>query len=263
MNVAPAPPARAAPARARPSTALDDQADRPQSRAHAATGSSRSRGSAHDANDAVGAPSSRSRREGGARLANQAGSGHRHRCLAVQGSPRSTSRLRHPTPRRQQAHARRERRLPTERGASRSSSTCAGKAEEWGFDAGAVRGSPDASHRPLRDDWSMSEAPILICYDDSPAAVRAIEAAASLLGPRPAVVVNVLPLMTASEGLLLTSSPMPGTAVEELNASEARRVAGRGAEIARSSGFAAEPRGELRPAPGRESSTSPPSSMPR
>ena len=34
--------------------------------------------------------------------------------------------------------------------------------------------------------------PILICYDDSPDAVRAIEPAAALLGPRRAVVVDEL-----------------------------------------------------------------------
>jgi hypothetical protein len=43
--------------------------------------------------------------------------------------------------------------------------------------------------------------PILICYDDSLDAVRAIEAAAALLGPRPAVVLDVLPWMTAAESM--------------------------------------------------------------
>ena len=87
--------------------------------------------------------------------------------------------------------------------------------------------------------------PILICYDDSPDAVRAIEAAAALLGPRRAVVVDVVPWMTAAESMAATSSLVPGTAFEELNSAEARRIAGRGAEIARSAGFEAEPRGEL------------------
>jgi nucleotide-binding universal stress UspA family protein len=90
----------------------------------------------------------------------------------------------------------------------------------------------------------MSE-PILICYDGSPDAARAIEAAAALLGPRRAVVVDVLPWLTAAESMAATSSPVPGTAFEELNSAEARRIAGRGAEIARSAGFDAEPRGEL------------------
>jgi len=87
--------------------------------------------------------------------------------------------------------------------------------------------------------------PILICYDDSPDAVRAIEAAAALLGPRRAVVVDVLPWMTAAESMAATSSVVPGNAFEALNEAEARRIADRGAEIARSAGFQAEPRGQL------------------
>ncbi len=92
---------------------------------------------------------------------------------------------------------------------------------------------------------TMDEKPILICYDDSPNAVKAIEAAADLLGQRRAVVVDVLPPITSAESMAMTSSVVPGNAFEELNAAEARRTAGRGAEVARSCGFAAEPRGEL------------------
>jgi hypothetical protein len=76
--------------------------------------------------------------------------------------------------------------------------------------------------------------PILIGYDDSPDAARGIEAAAALLGPRRAVVVDVLPWMSAAESAAATSSLVPGTAFEALNEAEARRIAGRGAEIARS-----------------------------
>ena len=86
---------------------------------------------------------------------------------------------------------------------------------------------------------------ILICYDGSAEAARAIEAAAALLGLRRAVVVDVVPWMTAAESMAATSSRVPGTAFEELNSAEARRIAGRGAEIARSAGLQAEPRGEL------------------
>ena len=87
--------------------------------------------------------------------------------------------------------------------------------------------------------------PILICYDGSAESKRAIEAAAALLGPRRAVVADVVPWMTAAESMAATSSLVPGTAFEELNSAEARRIAGRGAEIARSAGFQAQPRGEL------------------
>jgi nucleotide-binding universal stress UspA family protein len=87
--------------------------------------------------------------------------------------------------------------------------------------------------------------PILICYDDSPDAVRAIETAAALFGPRRAVVVDVLPWMTAAESMAATSSVVPGTAFEAVNEAEARRIADRGAAIARSAGLQAEPRGQL------------------
>ena len=40
--------------------------------------------------------------------------------------------------------------------------------------------------------------PILICYDGSAVAARAIEAAGALLGPRRAVVVDILPWMTTA-----------------------------------------------------------------
>jgi nucleotide-binding universal stress UspA family protein len=85
--------------------------------------------------------------------------------------------------------------------------------------------------------------PILGCYDDSPGAVLAIEAAADLLGPRRAVVLGVGPWMTAAESVAATSSAVPGNAFAELNEAEARRVARRGVEVARSAGFE-EPRGE-------------------
>ena len=58
--------------------------------------------------------------------------------------------------------------------------------------------------------------PTLICYDDPPDALRAIQAAGALLGPRRAVVVDVLRWMTAAESVAATSSVAPGAAFEEL-----------------------------------------------
>jgi nucleotide-binding universal stress UspA family protein len=87
--------------------------------------------------------------------------------------------------------------------------------------------------------------PILICYDGSAVAARAIEAAGALLGPRRAVVVDILPWMTTAESVAATSSLVPGKDFEALNRAEARRIAAHGAEIACSAGFQAEPRGEL------------------
>jgi len=91
----------------------------------------------------------------------------------------------------------------------------------------------------------MNDKPILICYDGSDDAARAISSAAALLGPRKAVVLDVAPELTASESFATVSSVVPGNAFEELNTADAGRVAGRGAEIARSSGFDAEARTEL------------------
>jgi len=91
----------------------------------------------------------------------------------------------------------------------------------------------------------MENAPILICYDDSAGAKRAIAAAAGLLGERRAVVLDIAPPITAAESLATFSPVVPGGAFEELNEADADSVAGRGAELARSSGFEAEARGVL------------------
>jgi nucleotide-binding universal stress UspA family protein len=91
----------------------------------------------------------------------------------------------------------------------------------------------------------VDEAPALICYDDSPLSARAIEAAASLLSARRAVVLHVAPRLTVAEGFTATSSLVRSSSVEEVNTLEAERVASRGVEVARSCGFAAEPRGEI------------------
>jgi nucleotide-binding universal stress UspA family protein len=95
------------------------------------------------------------------------------------------------------------------------------------------------------DDESMEETPILICYDASPGAVRAVEAAASLLGPRRAVVLNIEPPLSAAESVAALDSVVPGNAFEQLNAAEAGRIAEQGADLARSLGFEAEPRSAL------------------
>jgi nucleotide-binding universal stress UspA family protein len=91
----------------------------------------------------------------------------------------------------------------------------------------------------------VSTTPTLICYDDSPYTARAIEAAASLLTARRAVVLHVAPRMTVAEGVAATSSVVRSYSVEEVNALEAERIAGEGVELARACGFVAEPRGEI------------------
>ena len=83
----------------------------------------------------------------------------------------------------------------------------------------------------------MNDKPILICYDGSSGAARAIETAAALLGPRRAVVLDVASSMTVAESVAAPYSAMAGAAVEETYAAEAARIAAEGTEIARSSGF--------------------------
>jgi nucleotide-binding universal stress UspA family protein len=91
----------------------------------------------------------------------------------------------------------------------------------------------------------MDDAPILICYDGSDDAHRAIDAAAALLGPRRAIVLDVGPPLTAAESYAAMSTVAPGAAFEELNSDDALRRARTGAERARRAGFEAEARGGI------------------
>jgi nucleotide-binding universal stress UspA family protein len=91
----------------------------------------------------------------------------------------------------------------------------------------------------------MDDAPILICYDGSADSDRAIEAAAVLLGPRRAVVLDIGPVLTGAESVAALSSVVPGTAFEDLNMDSALEKARAGADRAREAGFKAEPRAEL------------------
>jgi nucleotide-binding universal stress UspA family protein len=91
----------------------------------------------------------------------------------------------------------------------------------------------------------MTDANILICYDDSDSAKHAIDAAAEILGPRRAVVLDVGPPLTAAESLAVTAPVTPGAAFEELNEDDARQRAQVGADHARRAGFDAEARADL------------------
>jgi nucleotide-binding universal stress UspA family protein len=91
----------------------------------------------------------------------------------------------------------------------------------------------------------MSTAPILICYDGTDEARHAIESAAALLGPRPAIVLDVTPILTLSESVAATSPVVPGAAFMELNEDDANRRAAEGPAIARRAGFQAEPRADV------------------
>ena len=88
----------------------------------------------------------------------------------------------------------------------------------------------------------MNDAPILICFDGSEHAGRAIETAASLLGNRRAVVLDVAPFLTVAESFATVSSAVPGTGFEDLNEADAFDRARQGVELAERAGFSAEPR---------------------
>jgi nucleotide-binding universal stress UspA family protein len=89
---------------------------------------------------------------------------------------------------------------------------------------------------------------ILICYDGSSDAERAVDAATALLGPRPAVVLNVQPAMTVAEGIAASASTtVPGTAFQDMNWAEALRIAEAGAARARHAGLDAEAQAMIAP----------------
>ena len=89
----------------------------------------------------------------------------------------------------------------------------------------------------------MDDAPILICYDGSPDAQRAIDAAAVLFADRRAVVLDVASPLTAAES---DAALGPLTSdFDELNTEAALEGAQAGTEIARSAGLTAEARADL------------------
>src|SRR5262245_66324531 len=96
-----------------------------------------------------------------------------------------------------------------------------------------------------RHDRDMNDTPILICYDGSESAQRAIDAAAALLGPRRAVVLAIGAPVTPAESLAVLAPVAPNAAFEEENADDALHRARVGAQLARKAGFDAEARGEV------------------
>ena len=78
----------------------------------------------------------------------------------------------------------------------------------------------------------MNDANILICYDGSDSAKHAIDAAAEILGPRRAAVLDVGPPLTAAESLAVMAPVTPGAAFEELNEDDARQRARAGTDLA-------------------------------
>ena len=91
----------------------------------------------------------------------------------------------------------------------------------------------------------MHEDPILICYDGSDEARDAIGAAATLLGRRHAVVLDVGPVLTAAESVAVLAPVSPAAAFEDVNLDDARTRAEAGSMLAGQAGFEAEPRADL------------------
>ena len=92
----------------------------------------------------------------------------------------------------------------------------------------------------------MHDDPILICYDGSDHALRAIDTAAELLGRRRAVVLDVAPEVTPAESVVLTGTvAAPAAAFEQDNRDEALQQARLGAGYAQRAGFDAEARASI------------------
>ena len=83
----------------------------------------------------------------------------------------------------------------------------------------------------------MPDRPMLICYDGSRGARRAIAAAAAVLSPRPAVVLELTQPVTADEeeaAFILAGSPSNNL---EQRLRDVRRTAHRGVQVARAHGL--------------------------
>jgi len=89
----------------------------------------------------------------------------------------------------------------------------------------------------------MNEAPILIGYDGSDDARRAVDYAAMLFGSRRAVVLDVGPVITPAESLA-TLAPV-SYAFEDSNGSQAASTAAEGVLYARAAGLVADARAEV------------------
>ena len=89
----------------------------------------------------------------------------------------------------------------------------------------------------------MHDAPILICYDGSDGARRAIDVAAQLFPGCDAVVLDVAPFLTGAESVAELSALTPNFG--QLNEDEALGRARDGATLAREAGLTADARADL------------------
>jgi nucleotide-binding universal stress UspA family protein len=92
-------------------------------------------------------------------------------------------------------------------------------------------------------EHGRNDEPVLLCFDGSTAARRAVILAAPLLGDRRAVVLDVAPLqMVAGDYVALDPD---AAELDEVNSADALARARTGAELARDAGFRAEARADL------------------
>lgn len=90
---------------------------------------------------------------------------------------------------------------------------------------------------------TASNRPMLIGYDGSAGAEYAIDAAAGLLEPTSAVVLNVAPRLTVGESFISVGLPVSGDAAfEGLNKADALRRAEAGVQLAQAAGLQADAR---------------------
>jgi nucleotide-binding universal stress UspA family protein len=88
----------------------------------------------------------------------------------------------------------------------------------------------------------MPDTPILICYDGSSEADRAIDVAAALFSAYQAIVLDVGPVLTETESIAALAPVMPGQAFEDENLDDALGTARVGVQRAEERGLAAEGR---------------------
>jgi nucleotide-binding universal stress UspA family protein len=96
----------------------------------------------------------------------------------------------------------------------------------------------------IPEEGEMNESPILICYDGSDGAQRAIDTAAVLLGPRHAVVLDVGSPLSPAESLAAVTD-VPLGPFEDANLNDAVVAATEGANRAKGAGFDAVARGSV------------------
>jgi nucleotide-binding universal stress UspA family protein len=107
---------------------------------------------------------------------------------------------------------------------------------------GETIAAPGQSRTRSDEEVFMEVGPILICYDGSEPARRAIGVASGILGPRAAVVLDVAAFLTRAESYAVAASAASAVEIEHVHTEEALARATDGADIARAAGFTATPR---------------------